>query len=397
MRLKGFYRAFEERHRGSRESIKNRLRIYLPFVVPLLEFHETANALDLGCGRGEWLELMRDIGFEVRGIDLDQDMLQSCSELSLPILCGDAVSCLKEMDSEAISVISGFHIIEHISFEALQELVAESMRVLRPGGLLILETPNPENIVVGTNSFYLDPTHIKPIPPDLLAFLLEYAGFQRSIVLRMQESEHLASRQMINLLDVLAGVSPDYAIVAQKFARSRILEKTDEVFGKGLGVSLHMLAKKFDEELRSTLERIENKVNASESRAQQAEDKAEQALIRAQRAEAWAEQIYHKSQQLEVKSQQAEEAINAMRVSTSWKVTKPLRISGKALIFLRNSGRTLLKTIYSKNTDKGQLISDDIIWTELDMQNTPSLGQAHLTARARDIYQRLRRTIEKNN
>ncbi|MGE9641913.1 class I SAM-dependent methyltransferase, partial [Escherichia coli] len=77
--------------------------------------------------------------------------------------------------------------VEHIGFANVQLLIEESFRVLKPGGLLILETPNPENIVVASSSFYLDPTHTQPIPNQLLAFLTEYTGFNRTKILRLQE------------------------------------------------------------------------------------------------------------------------------------------------------------------------------------------------------------------
>ena len=79
----GFYRAFEERYRGSRELIKVRLTAYLPFVEPLLEAYPTAEAIDLGCGRGEWLELLAGSGFKPMGVDLDKAMLEACFELGL--------------------------------------------------------------------------------------------------------------------------------------------------------------------------------------------------------------------------------------------------------------------------------------------------------------------------
>ena len=88
--------------------------------------------------------------------------------------------------------------------------------MLMPGGLLILETPNPENLVVGTSHFYLDPTHQRPIPPELLSFLPEYYGFAKLKTLRLQERRELSGGKAPTLFDVLDGVSPDCAVVAQK-------------------------------------------------------------------------------------------------------------------------------------------------------------------------------------
>ena len=162
-----FYRAFEERYRGSRELIKSRLQIYLPFITPLLAHYPEAHAVDLGCGRGEWLELMQTINVKTHGIDLDEDMLSACTERQLPAHKEDALAYLCALPNESQLVISAFHLVEHIPFNTLQTLVAEAKRALVPGGLLILETPNPENLIVGSCSFYLDPTHHRPIPPNL--------------------------------------------------------------------------------------------------------------------------------------------------------------------------------------------------------------------------------------
>lgn len=158
-----FYRAFEDKFRGAREVIKARLKVYLPFIKPLKDIYPDASAVDLGCGRGEWLELLAENGFSAQGVDLDDGMLAACRELGLRVQTGEAVAFLKSLPDQSQAVISGFHLAEHIPFDDLQALVEESLRVLRPAGVLILETPNPENIVVGTSSFYLDPTHRKSV------------------------------------------------------------------------------------------------------------------------------------------------------------------------------------------------------------------------------------------
>src|SRR5215207_8650560 len=179
----GFYRAFEDQYRGSRELIKSRLEVYLPFLTALKDVFGRYKALDVGCGRGEWLELLTELGIDAHGIDLDDNMLEACRELGLSVETGEAVSYIKSLPSKSLALVSGFHFAEHIPFTDLQIFVQEALRVLRPAGLLILETPNPENIIVGASDFYLDPTHNHPIPPKLLAFLPEYYGFYRTKIL----------------------------------------------------------------------------------------------------------------------------------------------------------------------------------------------------------------------
>lgn len=155
----GFYRAFEDRHRGSRELILGRLEVYLPFIETLKAWHTPCTALDLGCGRGEWLQLLQNNGVQARGVDLDEGMLQACHELNLQAEQGDAIAALQALPDNSLSVVSGFHIVEHIEFSQVQQIAEEALRVLKPGGLLILETPNAENLVVGTHNFYLGNPH----------------------------------------------------------------------------------------------------------------------------------------------------------------------------------------------------------------------------------------------
>lgn len=256
----GFYRAFEERYRGSRELIKGRVAAYLPFVEPLLTAYPSAPAIDLGCGRGEWLELLAGSGFKPMGVDLDKGMLEACLERGLPVEQGDALTYLSALPDESQAVVSAFHVVEHITFDQLGTLVAEALRVLKPGGLLIMETPNPENIVVATRNFYLDPTHQRPIPPMLLEFIAEHAGFLRVKTLRLQESKDLVNRGDVSLQDVFAGASPDYAVVAQKQAPDDVLALTSHPFSLDYGLSLDSLLSRWDirfDRLESKAQQVE--------------------------------------------------------------------------------------------------------------------------------------------
>ncbi len=257
MKDDSFYRAFEDRHRGSRELIKERLRVYLPFINPLKDLDGECSVLDLGCGRGEWLELAGEAGFKAHGVDLDEGMLAACRERGLSVETQDAITALRQIQDESLMIVSGFHIAEHISFDALQEIVKETLRALKPAGLLILETPNPENLIVGTSNFYLDPTHQRPLPPLLLSFLPEHAGFSRTKILRLQESPDLSSASDVHLLQVLGGVSPDYAVIAQKRAPQEHLGLLDSTFNEQYGLTLEMLSTKYETSLQDRIEQVE--------------------------------------------------------------------------------------------------------------------------------------------
>jgi O-antigen chain-terminating methyltransferase len=211
-----FYKNFEDRFRGSRETIKARLEVYLPFIHPLLAEYPSGGVFDLGCGRGEWLELTQELGFSSRGVDLDEGMLRACKEKNLNAIWGDAFENLSKLDDESQVIVSAFHVVEHIDLTELRQWVSEALRVLKPGGLLILETPNTENLNVASQSFYLDPTHLRPIPSALLSFILENAGFGRVKTLRLQESKELTLDSEVKLRDVFFSVSPDYSVIGQK-------------------------------------------------------------------------------------------------------------------------------------------------------------------------------------
>lgn len=252
----GFYRVFEDRFRGSRDLVSSRLRAYLPFIEPLKLIGGCPAAVDLGCGRGEWLELLADNGFDAQGIDLDDGMLSACHERGLRADKGEAVAFLKQLPSDSRAIVSGFHIAEHLPFSKLEALVHEAKRVLQPAGLLILETPNPENFGVATLSFYCDPTHLRPLPPELLAFLTEYCGFARVKTIRLQENRDLLHSHTASLGQVLGGASPDYAVVAQKAATEAITQLFNDVFDRKFGIAAHVLIERFDQELLARNEQL---------------------------------------------------------------------------------------------------------------------------------------------
>jgi O-antigen chain-terminating methyltransferase len=124
--LDAFYFAFEERFRGSREEINKRLEVYLPRLREAQIAPVDSLILDLGCGRGEWLELLRDNGYRARGIDLNRVVIEQCQSRGLDVLEGDVIAYLQSMPDDSVAVITGFHIIEHLPFEILVNLLNEA-------------------------------------------------------------------------------------------------------------------------------------------------------------------------------------------------------------------------------------------------------------------------------
>ena len=317
-----FYRAFEDRYRGSRELIKERLQAYLPFIQPLYELYPAAPAVDLGCGRGEWLEILVEAGFSPIGVDLDEGMLDACHDLSLPVYKGEAIEYLVSLADNSQAVVSALHVVEHINFENLKFLVSEALRVLKPGGLLILETPNPENIVVATCNFYLDPTHQRPIPPALLSFVPEYYGFKRVKTIRLQESRELAQRDTLSLQDVFQGASPDYAVVAQKIADPAVMMATAAAFDREYGLTIETLSSRYDNTTQLQIQHAETKAQQAETKAQQAETKAQQAELQ---ISALRERYEKLGQAFESRLQQIENRVRAVESKGIKTTLKKLR------------------------------------------------------------------------
>ena len=288
-----FYLKFENKFRGTRELIKGRLRIYSMFLEPLQRVYPESTVLDLGCGRGEWLELIREFSFAGEGVDQDEPMLEQSRELGLNVRKGDALAALKALPDASVSLVSGFHIAEHLDFNDLGIFISEALRVLLPGGILILETPNPENIMVGTWSFYTDPTHKKPLPPQLLSFLVEYSKFYRNTTLRLQGKKYV-TEENITLTDVLVGSSADYAVVGQKESHPDILKLFDNAFKISFGTSLVDMSEKYQKKSYAFQEQIN--INSSQIR------------------------------EIDARLQQVERELTSLHNSVSWKITAPLRL-----------------------------------------------------------------------
>lgn len=256
-----FYRAFEDLHRGPRSDIMRRLQVYLPFVLPVAEANPHAPCLDLGCGRGEWLQLLTEHNLNASGVDLDAGMLEAAQAMGLQVRQTDAMEALKDAADGSIAVVSAFHLVEHLPFASLQELVSQARRVLVPGGLLIMETPNPDNLRVATQNFYLDPSHLKPIPSSLLSVVAEYCGFARTKILGLQESPALRFQSEVELQDVLAGASPDYAVIAQTAGSSLVSDRLNAAFERDYGISTTELAQSYTQQQIRTIKALKLEIN----------------------------------------------------------------------------------------------------------------------------------------
>ncbi|EDO9795502.1 glycosyltransferase [Campylobacter fetus] len=234
--MSDFYKYLEDNLRGSSENIQNRLNFYIPFLKAIKQDNEL-EVIDIGCGRGEFIELLIMNNIKATGYDIDEQMIKGAKEKGLNVMLKDALTALKEHKNNSVDAITGFQIAEHLEFGLLENIIKESLRILKDNGILILETPNPENIYVATNGFYLDPTHIHPLPMELLVNLTAYCGFEKIKVARLNET---TPKQ--NVKDLVLLTSPDYALIAQK----KDNKKLDALFNINYGISFDDVFDKFD-------------------------------------------------------------------------------------------------------------------------------------------------------
>lgn len=172
------YLDFEEKYRGSEEEIGRKQEYYVNrFILDEISADAPGLIIDLGCGRGEWLTLLKKNGYNGIGIDLNEESLKNCECTGIKTVHMDVLDYLKTLPDESVKLLTSFQLIEHLTTNQLLELFHEFGRVMRKDGMIILETPNPVNVNVGAGSFYLDPTHIRQIHPELLKFLAEENEF----------------------------------------------------------------------------------------------------------------------------------------------------------------------------------------------------------------------------
>lgn len=219
--LDSLYVFLTDNLRGEREEIKKRLKVYLPIIKKAQVGTRDSPILDIGCGRGEWLELLKEQDLNAMGLDINRIMIKICNDLELNVIEEEALSFLKKNKNDSFGAVTGFHLIEHYEFESLNKLLNETFRVLKSGGVTIFETPNPDNIIVGSNTFYLDPSHNRPLPGLLVKLLMEAAGFDDIIINNLHPgkisfNDKNISKEQIEIFSKYFSGPQDYAIIGYK-------------------------------------------------------------------------------------------------------------------------------------------------------------------------------------
>ena len=167
------YVGFEDQFRGSPDEIRRRVEAYLP------TFEKASDVLDVGCGRGEFLELLRDHGVRARGIDINAAMVEVCRGKGLQAETGDALTYIRELPDSSLGGLFAAQVVEHLEPRYLMRLLDAAFDKLRPGAPIVLETINPACWFAFFESYIRDLTHVRPVHPDTLKYLLIATGFQR--------------------------------------------------------------------------------------------------------------------------------------------------------------------------------------------------------------------------
>lgn len=217
------YFDFEDHFRGSREKIKEVQFQYLKY------FEGKRNVLDLGCGRGEFLELLKEHGINAIGIDFYGEFIEYCKLNKLIAIEGDAIAYLNQVDSTD-GIFAG-QLVEHLDTNQIIELCRLAYNKLTKGSYIVLETPNPTSLAIYSHAFYIDPSHQKPVHPLTLKYYMEKAGFKDIEIIYTESSKLPVKIPTLNIekidninefnasmkeIEKLLFGSQDYAIVAKK-------------------------------------------------------------------------------------------------------------------------------------------------------------------------------------
>jgi len=166
---------YNSHFRGPSDLVKQRLESYLPDVQHLIDGESLV--VDVGCGRGEWLDLCREQGIRIIGNDISEERVSDLLSRGHLVTSGSALKFLASLADSSVECVSAFHFVEHLNLDDLRLLLTEVRRVLRPSGMILVETPNSLNLAVASSTFWIDPTHQRPLHPEVLRYLLIESGF----------------------------------------------------------------------------------------------------------------------------------------------------------------------------------------------------------------------------
>lgn len=222
------YLLFERKFRGEDEDVKKRLETYISYFIG------TDNVLDVGCGKGEFIEILKDQRINASGIDTNEDMIFLCKGKKLNVKQADALAYLSSANDDSYGGLFASHVIEHFDHGKLIEFTRLCYAKLKEGAPIIFETPNPLSIVVSATNFHLDMSHVKQLHPEAVKFLMGSCGFKNVTIkfispfpeeMKLQKIDFSKSVNSENLeilneniekLNKLLFDYQDYAVIANK-------------------------------------------------------------------------------------------------------------------------------------------------------------------------------------
>jgi O-antigen chain-terminating methyltransferase len=213
------YAAFEDAFRGSPEQVRQGLVVYLPLIHETADRHPGLPVVDLGCGRGEWLELLAQERIPSKGVDLNPVVVEPLVAVGFDVVHSDVFAFLAGLPDASAVAVTSFHLIEHLPYDLWIPFLDQIRRILVPGGIALVETPNPRNILVGSGDFYRDPTHRAPVFPDTLSFFGQMRGFDDSMAWYFVDGRSRlipAEDWRFDTLDDYVRISRDYVWIGRK-------------------------------------------------------------------------------------------------------------------------------------------------------------------------------------
>ena len=309
-----FYLRFENLHRGDSKTLLDKFRVYEPIISLICCEGNNPKFLDIGCGNGEFLTFISSFGGDVVGVEKNSAYLTGKNNKIL-LEYSDALTWLKQQDDSSFDFVSAIHVIEHLEFSYLYEMVGEIKRVLKESGIILFETPNPDNVTVATKNFYTDPTHLRLIPSRLLSFVVEDHGFSVVHKWGVNESPHI--EKSTNIYDVIGGASPDYTMFGLV---------NENAFGGKLEDLLRSPKGRSTKEMCDFFEaRYQNDYSIISKELKKINDKIfEQNCY-------YRDQIFEVSNEIIRLRHSFESELSSIYKSKSWKITAPLRFIANRL------------------------------------------------------------------
>jgi SAM-dependent methyltransferase len=331
--------AFEATFRGSAEEIRRRLSLYLPLLEEAGVRTLPGPLLDIGFGRGEWLGLLAEHGYTPVGSDVSERVVANGRDAGFDVSQADALEDLRARPDASLAAVSAFHVVEHLDPLLLGGFLAEMHRVLIPGGVIVLETPNPENVTVSTSLFYLDAEHVRPVPAPLLEFHAREAGFASVWTVRVNRTMlgaplsevspdvpgALQMNAAIYAVNGLLFSAPDYSLVAQK-AGGDTPALDESVIQRLFGPQPYDLESYRVVAAEEQARRLEAEAAEVAARAEALAAEAARLATAVEDAETAAREREAEALLAKAHAEELEGQFAIVQSSTSWRVTAPLRL-----------------------------------------------------------------------